>query len=240
MGFADNLAALKGTRITLPPEAISGLTLNIVLDSSNQNHDDKYAALRSAVERVSTKVPNAFQGLANLDVYFGGEVKCEACWNPEGPGGSLSLFLGDRMMFGANPLLKGQNPVFGMGQKGARGVADQIYDSKSKSPLDPSRWLLAMRNSYQASRASAKATAVVVHELGHIIHERRSPESFWNNKKTSAGVVPADLAAAVSSYLVNNNYDEFVAEVFTGLVHGKRYPPNVMEAYQRQGGPDVR
>jgi len=239
MSAADNRAQLQGTQIQLPPEIISGFNIQIALDSSDQRVEDKYAALRRAIELVGQRVPNAFNGLPNLPVFFGLNVKCEACWEPERNGGSASLFLGDRMMFQANKVEPGQDRTYGQGKKGPRGVADQIYDEKRKFKGNPARWWKSMRNQYQASKASAKATAVVIHEIGHILHEQRAPLRFWNNKKVGADPVPANIAMQVSSYLFNNNFDEFVAEVFTGLVHGRHYSPEVLEAYENQGGPRV-
>jgi len=236
MPFADNIAALVGTRIALPPTLISGVTVHVTMDSSDQRFDEKIAALRQALAMASRRMGAAAMAtLSPLTIYCGANVKCEATWNPQGPGGVRALFLGDRMMFPANPVLPGQDRVFGMGQHGARGVADQQYDAKRMPKVHPARVLMG-ESAYQGRKADAKATAVIVHEVAHLLHEQLSQAIFWQNKQTNAPIVPANIAMQVSNYTANNNFDEFVAEVFTGLVHGKAYPPAVMTEYQTHGG----
>ncbi len=235
-----NLVRLQGTRVLLPPELIAGLNVHVTLDSSDQRVESKYAALRNAVELVGRRVPNAFLGLNTLPVYFGADVNCEACWSPEGLGGRRSLFLGDRMMFQVNRVMAGQNRIGGMGQLGPRGVPDQLYDDQRRSHWNVVRWWLAIKREYQSTKASAKATAVVVHEIGHLLHEHRAEIAFWNSRRRNAPAVPARLAQQVSSYVGNRNYSEFVAEVFTGLVHGKHYSRGVLDEYEQHGGPRVR
>lgn len=241
VGIEANRRKLVMPMLRMPPELICKLSVLISADHSAQRYEEKYTALRSAIELVSRRALEALKTLEgqNFPVFFGAEVKCEACWEPEGPGGNVCLFLGDRMMFQVNRVELGQSRLSGYGVGGPRGVADQVYDDHRKWKLNPARWALAIRNRYQASKVSAKATAVVVHELGHILHERLSPAKFWENKKVGAPGVRVDLATQVSSYLYNNNYDEFVAEVFTGLIHGKTYSEDVMREYVAQGGPDV-
>jgi hypothetical protein len=178
----------------------------------------------------------ALGALSPMTVYFGASVNCEATWSPEGPGGQTALFLGDRMMFQTNRVMAGQNGVSGMGQMGARGVADQLYDAKRMHMLNPSRVFMG-KTAYQAQKTDAKAVAVVVHEIGHLLHEHQSQVIFWQNKRIGAATIPANIAQQISSYLSNNNYDELVAEVFAGLVHGRTYSQAVMLAYQAQGGP---
>jgi hypothetical protein len=236
MAYGDNFAALQGTHTQLPPIQMSGLNVNIILDSSDQRFDEKMAALQQALQKVQGRVGAALAGLDPMTVYFGERVKCEATWNPEGPGGATALFLGDRMMFQTNRVMAGQDRVSGMGQMGARGVADQAYDDKRMNVLNPNRILMG-KTAYQAQKADAKAMAVVVHEIGHMLHERQSSAIFWQNKRLGAATIPANIAQQISSYLINNNYDELVAEVFAGLVHGKTYSQAVMQAYQAQGGP---
>jgi hypothetical protein len=236
MPFADNNAALVGTRISLQPALISGVTVLVTIDSSNQRFDEKIAALRQALAMVCRRMGIAAMArLSPLSIYCGANVKCEATWNPEGPGGARALFLGDRMMFQTNPVLSGQDRVYGVGQHGDRGVADQLYDAKRMPPVHPVRVLMG-ESAYQERKTDAKATAVIVHEIAHLLHEVLSQAIFWQNKQANAQIVPANIAMQVSNYTANKNFDEFVAEVFTGLVHGKAYSPAVITAYQNHGG----
>lgn len=126
-----------------------------------------------------------------------------------------------------------------MGQRGPRGVADQMYDTKRRSRLSPSRWLSELSGKYADSKYHEKATAVITHELGHIIHgcKNVSRNTFWENKRVGAPLVPLNIAINVSSYTYNNNFNEFVAEVFTGLICGKNYPREVIDLYNELHGP---
>jgi hypothetical protein len=236
MAFADNNAALEHPCTPQPPALISGLTVHVMRDSSDQRFDEKMAALRQALAMVSRRMGMAAMArLSPLTIYCGAGVKCEATWNPEGPGGTRALFLGDRMMFPANPVLPGQDRVYGTGQHGPRGVADQQYDAKRMLKVNPARVLMG-ESAYQERKADAKATAVIVHEVAHLLHEELSRAIFWENKRTGAATVPADISMQVSNYTANNNFDEFVAEVFTGLVHGKAYSQAVDREYRNHGG----
>jgi hypothetical protein len=236
MPFVDNDAAMVDERSSLDPEVISGLRVQVTKDSSEQRFDEKIAALRQALTMVSKRMGVAAMGrISPLPIYCGANVKCEATWNPEARGGARALFLGDRMMFQSNPVLQGQDRVYGVGQHGDRGVPDQLYDSKRMSVVNPARVVIG-KAAYQARKTDAKVTAVIVHEIAHLLHEALSQDIFWRNKKTSADIVPANIAMQVSNYAANKNFDEFVAEVFTGLVHGKAYSPAVITVYQNYGG----
>jgi hypothetical protein len=124
-----------------------------------------------------------------------------------------------------------------------RGVADQQYDAKRKSVLNPSR-IFSSKESYQAAKVNAKAVAVIVHEFGHLLHERLSSKAFWDLKqeKNVEGAAndrpPANLAMLVSQYATKSKL-EFTAEVFTGLIYGRHYAAPVIAQYQAYGGVDV-
>jgi hypothetical protein len=235
---------MSGARTAMAPATFSGVTVNVTIDESEQDVEGKLAALKQGFTLVSSKAGpatrTAFLKLSPLPVYFGGEVKCEACWQPEARAGKPCLFLGDRMMFNKNPVLARQDKVAGMGKEGARGVPHQVYDDQRRSKFSPVRWAMMIQGTYQTSKISAQAAAIVVHEIGHLVHQVVAPDQFWLNKRIGATGVPASLQPQVSSYLYNmNNYNEFVAEVFAGLAHGKRYPADVMTAYNLQKGPHV-
>lgn len=110
----------------------------------------------------------------------------------------------------------------GMGKKGPRGVHDQIYDlADNKRAAEKNRMI-----------------ALVVHEIGHILH------FFYDTKrfgilKTSFGIsVSGLIAAKVSDYVQKQqNCLELVAEVFTGKIHGLSYSKDVMDCYYLCGGP---
>jgi len=75
--------------------------------------------------------------------------------------------------------------------------------------------------------------AVIVHELGHNLHERANEGFFWDGAAAGAA---EPTASQVSNYATKNRL-EFVAEVFTGRMYGLAFPAAVMEAYRGFGGP---
>lgn len=108
----------------------------------------------------------------------------------------------------------------------ARGVADSIAEKVKKDT-----WF----NSSKKARR-AMATAVIVHELGHILHTTMSPDKFYDAKKNPGDYKIGTVAPDVSEYALSSPV-EFVAEVFTGMVHGRRYSEDVMRKYADLHGP---
>lgn len=219
---------------------LNGLRIHISTDSSDHKRDEKLEAIRHATELISQRVPNAyniFRQLGILEVYFGENVLCEACWFPEQHDGTRFMFLGNKMMFLTNKLLPHQDPISGIGTAAGRGLCDQLYDDKRMSHFNFRRWKLG-KDQYQATKRNTKMTAIVVHEFGHIFHEFNAQANFWLLKGdiTNHFVMDDALASQVSFYVRGSNYLEFVAEVFTGLVHGKQYSMDVRGAYLYWGG----
>ena len=80
-------------------------------------------------------------------------------------------------------------------------------------------------------------TAIVVHEIGHLLHESEDDAAFWGEMPGFPdGLTPLDIYQSVSAYAATNT-KELVAEVFLGRVFGKAYPPKIMDAYRALGGP---
>ncbi len=74
-------------------------------------------------------------------------------------------------------------------------------------------------------------TIRAIHEIGHIIHERQAGDGFWEGFRK-----PNSSATQVSTY-AGNNEKEFVAEVFAGMLIGKRWPNEVLAEYRKWLGP---
>lgn len=88
---------------------------------------------------------------------------------------------------------------------------------------------------------------MVYHEIGHFLHETTRKETdeavdIWN-KLTNDGY-DIELGREVGYYAMTgdkyNRGNEFVAEVFSGLMQGKQYSNRVMEIYGALGGPAVK
>jgi len=125
-----------------------------------------------------------------------------------------------------NPQVAPNGIAGGLGKFAGRGVADQQYDGTQ-------RW-------FGNPRQHAHAATVVIHEIGHILHEIANPGLFWdfklNRQAESVNLRAANQGASVSMYAMTNPL-EFVAETFAGLMAGKAYPGAVMDAYRDAGGP---
>jgi hypothetical protein len=113
--------------------------------------------------------------------------------------------------------------------QGAVGVPNKIYDGASRI--------------FDRTRQKAFGTSMVVHELGHVLHEASDPDFFWSNKdpalKEKCTVKSSDWidqAVEVSLYATTSSV-EFVAEFFAGTIAGIKYSNKVKDAYLRCGGP---
>ena len=178
--------------------------------------------------------------LDSLRLYLGSNVRCIAYMGEAADDRNYVLFLGDQMTT-KTVMTQSEKATQIKGGFGAaeRGVADQAYDKKRMSKLNPNRWWLGEAK-YQQRKLSAKMTSVVVHEIGHILHEREQRASFWTHKTTwgDEGRPPAAQASKVSQYATKSKL-EYVAEVFTGLVTGIHYDQDVIDVYLQLGGATV-
>ncbi|MFE7302452.1 glycosyltransferase [Streptomyces sp. NPDC057579] len=101
------------------------------------------------------------------------------------------------------------------------------------------------RYRYLSTELDPSGVGTMVHELGHFLHYANARAQYHDLAFTQfAGrsgqdgdAVPHQaLALGVSAYAAGNPR-EFVAEVFTGLVYGKPFSPEVMRMYHGLGGP---
>ncbi len=263
-----NVSRLQGTVTAHEFEPPAGVEVKVKLfvDSSEHNVAGKKKAIHDAFEILQSKCPTALDSLQSMDelpIYLGKGLPCEVVRTPDKPGGKPTLYLGDKakafdrnnvdplqlnavkrdvaLKLGDKPLTKGTARVWAYGENGVRGVADQVYDDNRKFRVHPQR-IAQGETKYQASKLDAKAAAVVIHELGHIIHERMGGQGFWDSRNSDT-LVSAGVAQQVSSYTQSKmSPTELVAEVFTGLVHGKKYPQDVMSEYAKyweHGAPPI-
>ncbi len=73
-------------------------------------------------------------------------------------------------------------------------------------------------------------TIGILHMIGHVLYERDNSEGYYQSGMT------ADTARFVSNY-ARTGRNEFVAEVFAGLMTGVIWRPDVMAEYNRQWRP---
>lgn len=79
-----------------------------------------------------------------------------------------------------------------------------------------------------------KGIITAIHEVGHIIHAQTLGDDFFATGTGLAG--SASTAVKVSGY-AGMSKKEFVAEVFAGIVIGRKFDNSVLEEYKSLGGP---
>ena len=91
-------------------------------------------------------------------------------------------------------------------------------------------------------RGFERSTISMVHEIGHILHEKNTGDVFFHGKGSIIQGLPDSklkaVAKKVSGYAMGNK-KEFVAEVFTGLIFGMKFDADVMAEYEKYKGPKV-
>lgn len=79
--------------------------------------------------------------------------------------------------------------------------------------------------------------AILTHELGHILHKMSDHKEFGRMQSGLDNAVNGRIVTDVSYYAANSGSNlEFVAEVFTGLVHGIDFKSSTIEEYLKWGG----
>jgi len=90
----------------------------------------------------------------------------------------------------------------------------------------------------------------IIHEIGHWLHSRMNLKEFFIQDICACSLVQANKPAlsknniellknSVSGYSISNSKLglEAVAEIFTGLIDGKKYGQRIMNIYKRLKGP---
>ncbi len=107
------------------------------------------------------------------------------------------------------------------------GVANAVYDGTQ-------RW-------FGNPKQKAFGAAMILHEMGHLMHEIASPDIFWSNKMGKTLLPSANVwgesAVKISMYCARASTSlEFIAECFAGVMCGKSYDGQVKAAYEACGG----
>lgn len=106
---------------------------------------------------------------------------------------------------------------------------------------------------YTGFKANGHPTGTLVHEMGHVLHQRNVEHAdavagkLKKNWRTEEAVSPTYTEMRVSepysglgvSRYAKKNKNEFVAETFSGLVAGKKYSEDIMKEYHSYHGPKV-
>jgi hypothetical protein len=201
---------------------------NVDVSISYEAGDGARSLKKTAADKAIRAILDRSFALPALNFYFSSAtgVPCVAYMGNRAGNAEYTIFMGPKTgqhnpQLQASPGLTG-----GVGQSGPRGVADQMYDGTH-------RW-------FGNPKMHAHATCVVIHEIGHVLHEFQQAALFWDFKlsRPPAGGGGGWAANAMSvSHYATNNPMEMVAETFAGAMSGKTYPGGVGTAYGALGGP---
>lgn len=223
--YMSNVGSFSTTYLT-----ISGVQVHICGESGNALESLHTRSIRTAVaDLVAAGYP-----LPPLDFYLtsSAAVPNVAMKTYKGNNPAPIIFLGPKM-WAKNPSVQSMPGLVGGvgGAGGVRGIANQAYDGTT-------RW-------FGNPKQKAQGATIVIHELGHVLHEISNPGIFWEEQRAMEARPPQPspnaagwraVATAVSHYAGNNQL-EFVAEVFAGRRIGKNYSAAVNTAYTALGGP---
>jgi hypothetical protein len=99
--------------------------------------------------------------------------------------------------------------------------------------------LMSISNEHQEGCGpNSKGHVTCLHELGHVLHIQNMGEDFYalSSQGGIFGEPTGTNARQVSAYAFNNK-KEFVAEVFAGMMIGRKYSDSVMDEYRSYKGP---
>lgn len=106
---------------------------------------------------------------------------------------------------------------------------------------------IAAEDSSGADKGDLIGAGTIIHEIGHVTHRTGNDALFqkyrmgldWEDADKDEATEVTKLTKKVSHYAWNSgkgNVTELVAEVFTGIMHGKKYDREVIDAYLKYGG----
>lgn len=218
-------AARPATQWTSATVTVGACTYTIESKNADKYKALKVSATAAAVKRVQDAgfaMPNGITFICTDD----SGVRCIMFSTDAHGAQAYRIYVGPQAVL-QNKAQPHTKDVYagGMGMAGDRGLAHHIYDEKKSFFGSPGR--------------TAMAEAVVVHELGHLLHEYMGSDAFWCEKKSGSGIDTTGLVAVATrvSHYANKGPLEFVAEVFTARIYGKPVPPEAITWYTALDGP---
>ncbi|MDB5082335.1 MAG: uncharacterized protein JWP00_4259 [Chloroflexi bacterium] len=191
---------------------VGGVSMNVTYNPSDVNYQARLGLLSTAVKRVTAQgfaVPPLKVQIPKFSRNLSISADCSIVENDTT---SAAQYVAPNFMHLGSMGLN--NP-----QEGTR-----INPDTGKEELK-----------FTSAQVDTSGVGTVVHELGHAIHYALAPGKFHELSSTSFANGGGDLANKVSGYATNPR--EFIAEVFTGTIHGKTYPDEIIRMYKAFGGP---
>lgn len=224
---------------------IGGTSVTVRVYNQEKKKKEKLQCIRAGVEAVQAAFPNLqipaleFHCVHEFNIPDetspSGIVKitCVANHLDEDKSNKVRVFLTKALWEGVpehTPVIesggkfisKGMKPFFhNYGPMGSvRGIADYLWQDAKKS-----------------EREIVRGTAVVVHEIGHVLHQLHNTNSFW-----ALNCRPGDFTISDSPKNDISTYGgscpvEWIAEVFTAKVMGFKLTTAVEWDYRALDGP---
>jgi hypothetical protein len=191
---------------------VGGVTMNVTYNPSDVNYTARLGLLRTAIQRVTAQGFTVPTLKVQIPKYSRNLTIAADCSIVENDTTSAAQYVAPNFMHLGSMGLN--NP-----QEGKR-----INPDTGREELN-----------FTSAQVDLTGVGTVVHELGHAIHYALAPGKFHELTSTRFTGGAGNLAAKVSGYSTNPR--EFVAEVFTGTIHGKTYPDDVIKMYKAFGGP---
>jgi hypothetical protein len=227
--FANLLSGnLKASNVVTKTRAVGGINMQVTYDESDANLKARLKLLDGAVKKIKKKgfqvppldvtVPRYGRNLSITDsaIVNPKTGKPDCVLNLGAGGNAAAIYTAPNLMY--------------LGSQGINNPQERMDDFNLPGNLKE-------RPGFVSSQVDMSGMATVVHELGHHLHCAKDPSTFFLLHSTSfASRAADDTAWKVSSY-ASGNPREFVAEVFTGLIFGKKFPTDVMDMYRGLGGP---
>jgi hypothetical protein len=191
---------------------VGGVTMNVTYNPSDVNYTARLGLLRTAIQRVTAQGFTVPTLKVQIPKFSRNLTIAADCSIVENDTTSAAQYVAPNFMHLGSMGLN--NP-----QEGKR-----INPDTGQEELN-----------FTSAQVDLTGVGTVVHELGHAIHYALAPGKFHELTSTRFTGGAGALAAKVSGYSTNPR--EFVAEVFTGTIHGKTYPDDVIKMYKAFGGP---
>jgi hypothetical protein len=194
---------------------VGGVAMTITYNKSDVNFQARFEMFKAAIEKVQSAGYTVPSFTVNMPK-FGRQISVTADCEIKASGAV------ERAMFVA------PNQIV----LSSEGINNPI-DSKTGGD----------EYAFSSTGFDPSGVATIVHEIGHALHRHQNGGRYHELSFTALKSIKGDdNMTAINFEKVVSKYGsqkprELVAEVFLGLVYGKKYPGQLMEAYNAFGGP---